>query len=357
MSANDIQEKVVLQARSFESTSANLDRSAEDSFSGLQRDAIKTRQTMGEIPLPESFDLVNMALNIFPATPRSLAGSAVGSVESPFFLQGQHPAAKVAGGQASAPGMPPIGGASPESWPLSPGHYSKGTDTLSFLQRTLVRSLRGLPPEAAAKTAGSSSSAAEATRDLVEGILLQGRSQSLSFTGPVEDRFVTSGDRTSRVLSTSTSLHRDAETSPERTLLDTSHEQKREPVWPTSLPWVQPGAPTERSASLVNVSTSGRLAAHAGSLASPLGSLAGIPQTGQALHGGFPLVSTALSTVAATAMTASRDDEPATRPAAAGPDRNSAAGASIDLDGLAAEMSERILRRFKRDKERRGFYG
>jgi hypothetical protein len=56
-------------------------------------------------------------------------------------------------------------------------------------------------------------------------------------------------------------------------------------------------------------------------------------------------------------MTASRDDEPATRPAAAGPDRNSAAGASIDLDGLAAEMSERILRRFKRDKERRGFYG
>jgi hypothetical protein len=84
----------------------------------------------------------------------------------------------------------------------------------------------------------------------------------------------------------------------------------------------------------------------------------GSPARGPALRGGLPLVAPALSAVSATSFMSRKEE---TRPAAS---RREAAretadhkGPAIDLDTLAAEMTDRIARRLKRDKERRGFHG
>jgi hypothetical protein len=69
-------------------------------------------------------------------------------------------------------------------------------------------------------------------------------------------------------------------------------------------------------------------------------------------------VAPALSAVAATAMMSRKAE---TRPAAAKPETAQAQagdkGPPVDLDALAAEMTDRIARRLRRDKERRGFHG
>jgi hypothetical protein len=94
------------------------------------------------------------------------------------------------------------------------------------------------------------------------------------------------------------------------------------------------------------------------SFASLLGS--GSPSlSGPTYHGTHPLVSTALASVAATARLAPAIDTPAAAqaPGTAAAEPGAPGAQAVDLDGLAAEMSERILRRLKRDKERRGFYG
>jgi hypothetical protein len=80
--------------------------------------------------------------------------------------------------------------------------------------------------------------------------------------------------------------------------------------------------------------------------------------TGPAYRGSLPLVAPALSAVAATAMMSRKAE---TRPAAAKPETVQAQagdkGPPVDLDALAAEMTDRIARRLRRDKERRGFHG
>ncbi len=93
--------------------------------------------------------------------------------------------------------------------------------------------------------------------------------------------------------------------------------------------------------------------------------LGGLIRTGEtpgpALRG-LPLVAPAVSVVASQAMMSRRGEGPAARPARTQDAQAGAAGAQgvgsqpIDLDVLAMEMAERILRRMKREKERRGHH-
>ena len=87
-----------------------------------------------------------------------------------------------------------------------------------------------------------------------------------------------------------------------------------------------------------------------------------MPRGGSEWHGMFPLVQPALSAVAAGAMMSRRDETPASQPSGPAQQAESkggedSKGPTIDLDALAGEMADRIARRLKRDKERRGFYG
>lgn len=72
----------------------------------------------------------------------------------------------------------------------------------------------------------------------------------------------------------------------------------------------------------------------------------------------WPLVATSLGAVSAVARLASRTTEASGEGPQQGaePGRGSAQDA-VDLDRLAEEMTTRILRRMKRDGERRGTYG
>lgn len=92
----------------------------------------------------------------------------------------------------------------------------------------------------------------------------------------------------------------------------------------------------------------------------PAGGASDLP--GPKYHGTLPLISTGVSAVSAAAL-ASRDRPGERRPAESqdpasqqAREETARGQASLDLEGLAAEMTQRILRRLKREKERRGFH-
>jgi hypothetical protein len=98
----------------------------------------------------------------------------------------------------------------------------------------------------------------------------------------------------------------------------------------------------------------------------PMASVHGAPAiastpTFQQPGGGFPLVAPALAAVSATAsLSRTQDGPPASarqRPEDVSRSGHSAGGPTVDMDALAEEMASRILRRIKRDKERRGING
>jgi hypothetical protein len=84
---------------------------------------------------------------------------------------------------------------------------------------------------------------------------------------------------------------------------------------------------------------------------------ASLTPTGPTYREAWPLISTSLAAVSTVARLASRDSGPL--PPAPESTRSEANdnGESVDLDGLAEEMATRILRRLKREKERRGDHG
>ncbi len=94
------------------------------------------------------------------------------------------------------------------------------------------------------------------------------------------------------------------------------------------------------------------------------GSTAGAGLSPQAAAGpvyrdSWPLVSTSLAAVSMTAQLAAKETGEPETPKAQGSDANESGetGGTVDLDSLAEEMATRILRRLKRDKERRGAHG
>lgn len=93
--------------------------------------------------------------------------------------------------------------------------------------------------------------------------------------------------------------------------------------------------------------------------------LSGLVEPGAAVpgyKGMMPLVSPALSAVAGQALLSPRADEsgPGGPTGSREPEETAPGDSSskrIDMDALAMEMAERILRRIKRDRERRGLHG
>jgi len=120
-----------------------------------------------------------------------------------------------------------------------------------------------------------------------------------------------------------------------------------------------PTAPADLGFSLVAPSGPDRGSLEA-SLAQALSRSAG-DATGPMYKAAMPLVAPAVSAVAASAMMARREEArpaaQATGPKPSETSQDAKAGDAVDLDALAVEMADRILRRMKRDKERRGFYG
>ena len=142
-----------------------------------------------------------------------------------------------------------------------------------------------------------------------------------------------------------------------------------EPVRPTRSESVPPGIPegaTVVEFSLPRTGASSRAGgAHSPAVGGGGPVLSGlvVPGVPVPAYGGLlPLVSPALSAVRGQAMMSRREEggqpRPPTGPEAA---RESPAAGSggkrIDMDALAMEMAERIMKRMRRDKERRGLYG
>lgn len=78
---------------------------------------------------------------------------------------------------------------------------------------------------------------------------------------------------------------------------------------------------------------------------------------GQTGREAWPLISTSLAAVSSVARLASRESGPLPTPAPESTRSEANGGDAVDLDGLAEEMATRILRRIKREKERRGDHG
>jgi len=238
--------------------------------------------------------------------------------------------------------------------PVFPAPAALAAESFDPVRRTLVRSLGVLPPPEAgiqgrlpsvAASAGASHGATAGASDLVEWIRLQGGGRPVA--GP---------DR--RPGSTA-----DGGVRGEGARVEAGSRRTSEPVRPVGIQGTLPGLPDlPAAATRFNVSLPGRGLASPGGASTSFANLMAPGAAGPAgpmYHGTHALVSTALSSVAATARLATTIDEPAAQvPAQGAASEAAAAGApAVDLDGLAAEMSERILRRLKRDKERRGFYG
>lgn len=249
--------------------------------------------------------------------------------------------------------------------PLVPA-FERGTlapagssaEALASLSRTLVRSLGALAPSRPGSEGLSASAPpslgtapTSGTGELVEWIRLLGGGRA----SPAP------GDAPGAEHGALPSMSRDR--SEDFAFVDVGPGRPTGPVRPETLRGSLPGLPEEAPSKpvLYDVSMTDRGFVSPGAFSSAFSALGGgaAPAVaGPSYHGSFPLVSTALSSVAATALTAAKADE-STTPAKA-PDSSDAdpqGGQAVDLDGLAAEMSERILRRLKRDKERRGFYG
>ncbi|MBP7126121.1 hypothetical protein KBD49_07130 [Myxococcota bacterium] len=248
-------------------------------------------------------------------------------------------------------------------------------EALAPLARTLFRSLRAMPP--APRSVAMPEEGGDPAGDLVAWIAAGGASQS---DGSGRTPVLPGRDPASRAgrQPAGTGTARSAAKSPffgelPALIANTSGDRDGmpDPVRPepgrVRLPGL-PGEPEETiSTPLVEVSL-GTASPHSGigGPGSP-GLSPGIPGQppdlpGPKYHGALPLISAGISTVSAAAL-ASRDRPGEGRsagsrdPAAQKAREETARGqASLDLEGLAAEMTQRILRRLKREKERRGFH-
>ncbi len=240
-------------------------------------------------------------------------------------------------------------------------------ESMAALQRTLVRALGSLPPA----VPGSPGAGAPATpgggatgvADLVEWIRTRTPGRAPAAGAPT-------ASASRGPSSPGQPPSRDAvETSPELDLVELGTDRVSGPVRPEAVRGTLPGLPDLPGAPgpQIDVSLPDRGLVRPGGISSMLSSL-GVPvpsvPAGPTYHGSYPLVSTALSSVAATALASGTGEQPRGQAQSAsqgqagtGDKSEAAAGQSVDLEGLAAEMTERILRRLKRDKERRGFYG
>jgi hypothetical protein len=309
-----------------------------------------------------------------PAPLDATAAASPGRFGSAALASAGHPRSALGSGESGYQPFDLVGLRSPLVTGTDrafPAPAARAAEALAPLRGTLVRSLAALPPpgpgiEGRAPSADAPRLAAAAgTSDLVEWIRLLGGGHpaATSQDAPVTAR-------------AAEGIEAGALVAPGAGPSGDSSFGLRLPGAGPAIDRVRPegirGAPlpglpsTPAPAPRFDVSRSDR------SLVSP-GGAGGFPGTsfasllgsappslsGPTYHGTHPLVSTAIGSVAATARLAATIDTPAAAPppgtAAAEP---GAPGArAVDLDGLAAEMSERILRRLKRDKERRGFYG
>jgi hypothetical protein len=142
----------------------------------------------------------------------------------------------------------------------------------------------------------------------------------------------------------------------------------REAVKPSPVEAIPPGIPVAEDRmewsiadrKLVSVGGMGTAAAGTAIAIPPATSGGGAAASEPSYKGAMPLVRPAIQAVAATAMLKERGGASSGQGSGAagksGPqDQQDERG--IDLDSLAVEMAERIMRRLKREKERRGFHG
>lgn len=221
-----------------------------------------------------------------------------------------------------------------------------------FIQRTLGRALRALPPEAWGEAgprgeAGSGLVPADLAGllGIVPAVTRGARAETAEAGRPWERAGATAGDLVAPPGVSATAGEPARIVRPERVEART------------------PGLPEESVILEMSLWDTGPAGPVVGPGTAP--SLGGLIRTGEtpgpALRG-LPLVAPAVSAVATQAMMSRRSEGPTARPTrtpdAQAPAAGSEAAGSqpIDLDVLAIEMAERILRRMKRDKERRGHH-
>lgn len=222
--------------------------------------------------------------------------------------------------------------------------------TMWFIQRTLGRALRGLPPEAWGEPGAQGGASGLVPADLA-GLLgivpVSSRVAQAEATEAGRRPGRTDGAAGDLLFSPGTG----ATTAESRTIRPERVEVRA------------PGLPEEPVTLELSLGDAGPAGPVVGPGMAP--SLGGLVRTGEtpgpALRG-LPLVAPLVSVVASQAMMSRRSEGPAARPART-PDAQASAGGGqgegsqpIDLDVLAMEMAERILRRMKRDKERRGHH-
>jgi len=254
-----------------------------------------------------------------------------------------------------------------------------GLEDLTVVQRTLARALAAMPPEALfkEKATGDLPEAPETLPDIFNFLAARGRSRRKA-SGPLPrgSSRTMKGDR----VPTDEFVSADAGQGPSYLATTTTTTgtgtggavAERQQVIPERVDRVMPGLPDEAATlelsvaepDFVSTAVSGAGGGFAGSAgqAPALTGLISPDSTVPSYHGMMPLVSPAVSAVASRAMLSERR-EGGTRPgpAPSGTEdargRESGRGQTIDMDALAMEMAERIIRRLKREKERRGLYG
>lgn len=220
-----------------------------------------------------------------------------------------------------------------------------------FIQRTLGRALRALPPEAWGEAGPRAVESGLVPADLA-GLLGIVPAKTLEARAETAE----AGRRSERAGGAVGDL-----VSPPGT--DATAGEPARTVRPERIEARTPGLPEEPVILEMSLGDTGP----AGPVVGPgtVPSLSGLIRAGEtpgpALRG-LPLVAPAMSAVASQARMSRRSEGPAARPTrtpdAQAPAAGSQAAGSqpIDLDVLAIEMAERILRRMKRDKERRGHH-
>jgi len=246
-------------------------------------------------------------------------------------------------------------------------------EALAPLVRTLFRSLRAMPQVTA--TAGSPTESG-APRDLVAWIASAAAASRAPEETPRLPEAIRApwneGPRAAAEFVHASGGQPDLREPP--TLPGGTLRDRGEPSIPvraepgrSRLPGLPEGPTETDSAPLVEVSFGASLDLGSPRASGPLGlpsalsgETSGLPAP--TYHGTLPLISAGVSAVSAAALASrhrpgegrsSETQEPASRKAQ---EETAKGQASLDLEGLAAEMTQRILRRLKREKERRGFH-
>lgn len=218
-----------------------------------------------------------------------------------------------------------------------------------FIQRTLGRALRALPPE----SFGEAGPQGEATSGLIPPDLV--RLLGVVPMGTRTPREGTAGSPWEGIGGVVRDL-----VVPPGPEAATSGKFART-VRPERLEARPPGLPEEPVTIELSLGDTGP----AGPVVGPgtVPSISGLIRAGEAPSPalrGLPLVAPAVQAVASQAMLSRRTEgaRPTQAPGGQAPATGAQAAGSqpIDLDVLAMEMAERILRRMKRDKERRGHH-